>query len=248
MILSENALYIKYIRLKEAGDLPHEYPYTVPALAGFSGLRFRRPVTFIVGENGMGKSTLLEAIAVKAGFNAEGGSKNFRFATRETHSPLYGNLVLGRGLQPRDGYFLRAESFYNVATEIDQIADGIHRYYGDQVAPQAIARRKLPEPARTQAPRERLYIFDEPEAALSPSRQMYMLCRIKQLVESGSQFIVSTHSPIVMAYPGADIYEIADNGLQLTEPGANAAYLLMKRFCLDHEGMLRQLGFGIPES
>ncbi len=115
MILSENALYIKYIRLKEAGDLPHEYPYTVPALAGFSGLRFRRPVTFIVGENGMGKSTLLEAIAVKAGFNAEGGSKNFRFATRETHSPLYGNLVLGRGLQPRDGYFLRAESFYNVA-------------------------------------------------------------------------------------------------------------------------------------
>ena len=80
----------------------------------------------------MGKSTLLEAIAVKAGFNAEGGSKNFRFATRETHSPLYGNLVLGRGLQPRDGYFLRAESFYNVATEIDQIADGIHRYYGDK--------------------------------------------------------------------------------------------------------------------
>ena len=219
MILSENALYIKYIRLKEAGDLPHEYPYTVPALAGFSGLRFRRPVTFIVGENGMGKSTLLEAIAVKAGFNAEGGSKNFRFATRETHSPLYGNLVLGRGLQPRDGYFLRAESFYNVATEIDQIADGIHRYYGDK-----------------------------PEAALSPSRQMYMLCRIKQLVESGSQFIVSTHSPIVMAYPGADIYEIADNGLQLTELEQTPHYLLMKRFCLDHEGMLRQLGFGIPES
>ena len=93
-----------------------------------------------------------------------------------------------------------------------------------------------------------LYIFDEPEAALSPSRQMYMLCRIKQLVESGSQFIVSTHSPIVMAYPGADIYEIADNGLQLTELEQTPHYLLMKRFCLDHEGMLRQLGFGIPES
>ena len=85
-------------------------------------------------------------------------------------------------------------------------------------------------------------------AALSPSRQMYMLCRIKQLVESGSQFIVSTHSPIVMAYPGADIYEIADNGLQLTELEQTPHYLLMKRFCLDHEGMLRQLGFGIPES
>ena len=91
----------------------------------------------------------------------------------------------------------------------------------------------------------KMSIFDEPEAALSPSRQMYMLCRIKQLVESGSQFIVSTHSPIVMAYPGADIYEIADNGLQLTELEQTPHYLLMKRFCLDHEGMLRQLGFDI---
>ena len=201
MILSENALYIKYIRLKEAGDLPHEYPYTVPALAGFSGLRFRRPVTFIVGENGMGKSTLLEAIAVKAGFNAEGGSKNFRFATRETHSPLYGNLVLGRGLQPRDGYFLRAESFYNVATEIDQIADGIHRYYGDKSLHRQSHGESFLSLLEHRLRGNGLYIFDEPEAALSPSRQMYMLCRIKQLVESGSQFIVSTHSPIVMPTP-----------------------------------------------
>ena len=245
MILSENALYIKYIRQKEAGDLPHEYPYTVPALAGFSGLRFRRPVTFIVGENGMGKSTLLEAIAVKAGFNAEGGSKNFRFATRETHSPLYGNLVLGRGLQPRDGYFLRAESFYNVATEIDQIADGIHRYYGDKSLHRQSHGESFLSLLEHRLRGNGLYIFDEPEAALSPSRQMYMLCRIKQLVESGSQFIVSTHSPIVMAYPGADIYEIADNGLQLTELEQTPHYLLMKRFCLDHEGMLRQLGFDI---
>ena len=223
MILSENALYIKYIRLKEAGDLPHEYPYTVPALAGFSGLRFRRPVTFIVGENGMGKSTL-------------------------THSPLYGNLVLGRGLQPRDGYFLRAESFYNVATEIDQIADGIHRYYGDKSLHRQSHGESFLSLLEHRLRGNGLYIFDEPEAALSPSRQMYMLCRIKQLVESGSQFIVSTHSPIVMAYPGADIYEIADNGLQLTELEQTPHYLLMKRFCLDHEGMLRQLGFGIPES
>ena len=248
MTLSETTLYVKYIRLKETGDLPHEYPYTVPALAGFSGLRFRRPVTFIVGENGMGKSTLLEAIAVKAGFNAEGGSKNFRFATRETHSPLYGNLVLGRGLQPRDGYFLRAESFYNVATEVDQIADGIHRYYGDKSLHRQSHGESFLSLLEHRLRGNGLYIFDEPEAALSPSRQMYMLCRIKQLVESGSQFIVSTHSPIVMAYPGADIYEIADNGLQLTELEQTPHYLLMKRFCLDHEGMLRQLGFGIPES
>lgn len=203
-------------------------------------------MTFIVGENGMGKSTLLEAIAVKAGFNAEGGSKNFRFATRETHSPLYGNLVLGRGLKPRDGYFLRAESFYNVATEIDQIADGIHRYYGDKSLHRQSHGESFLSLLEHRLRGNGLYIFDEPEAALSPSRQMYMLCRIKQLVESGSQFIVSTHSPIVMAYPGADIYEIADNGLQLTELEQTPHYLLMKRFCLDHEGMLRQLGFGHP--
>ena len=146
--------------------MPHEYPYTVPALAGFSGLRFRRPVTFIVGENGMGKSTLLEAIAVKAGFNAEGGSKNFRFATRETHSPLYGNLVLGRGLQPRDGYFLRAESFYNVATEIDQIADGIHRYYGDKSLHRQSHGESFLSLLEHRLRGNGLYIFDEPEAGI----------------------------------------------------------------------------------
>ena len=123
MELTPDSLYIKYVRLKEEDETPQTYPYTVPALANFRRLEFRRPVTFIMGENGMGKSTLLEAIAVKAGFNPEGGSKNFRFATRASHSGLYEHIVLGRGLQPRDGYFLRAESFYNVATEIENVAD-----------------------------------------------------------------------------------------------------------------------------
>ena len=132
MELTPDSLYIKYVRLKEEDETPQTYPYTVPALANFRRLEFRRPVTFIMGENGMGKSTLLEAIAVKAGFNPEGGSKNFRFATRASHSDLYEHVVLGRGLQPRDGYFLRAESFYNVATEIENVADGVLKYYGDK--------------------------------------------------------------------------------------------------------------------
>ena len=110
MILSENALYIKYIRLKEAGDLPHEYPYTVPALAGFSGLRFRRPVTFIVGENGMGKSTLLEAIAVKAGFNAEGGSKNFRHAGNSRRAAATRVRARGSRIAGNESRALRTES------------------------------------------------------------------------------------------------------------------------------------------
>ena len=132
MELTPDSLYIKYVRLKEEDETPQTYPYTVPALANFRRLEFRRPVTFIMGENGMGKSTLLEAIAVKAGFNPEGGSKNFRFATRASHSGLYEHIVLGRGLQPRDGYFLRAESFYNAATEIENVADGVLKYYGDK--------------------------------------------------------------------------------------------------------------------
>lgn len=240
MTLPEELLYIKYVRLKEA-ERPRAYPYNVPALVNFSELRFRRPVTFIMGENGMGKSTLLEAIAVKAGFNAEGGSRNFNFATRPSHSELCEQLVLGKGLSPRDGYFLRAESFYNVASELEHIADGVLSYYGDRSLHQQSHGESFLALMQHRLFGNGLYIFDEPEAALSPSRQMYLLCRMKQLVEQGSQFIVSTHSPIVMAYPGADIYEITDDGLRLTELEQTAHYLLTKRFILDPESILRQL-------
>lgn len=241
MTLPEEMLYVKYVRLKDDPGRPAKYPYTVPALANFSELRFRRPVTFIMGENGMGKSTLLEAIAVKAGFNAEGGSRNFNFATRPSHSELCQQLVLGRGLSPRDGYFLRAESFYNVASELENIADGVLQYYGDRSLHQQSHGESFLALMQHRLFGNGLYIFDEPEAALSPSRQMYLLCRIRQLVERGSQFIISTHSPIVMAFPGADIYEITDNGLQLTELRQTSHYLLMKRFILDPEGIVRQL-------
>ena len=210
MILSENALYIKYIRLKEAGDLPHEYPYTVPALAGFSGLRFRRPVTFIVGENGMGKSTLLEAIAVKAGFNAEGGSKNFRFATRETHSPLYGNLVLGRGLQPRDGYFLRAESFYNVATEVDQIADGIHRYYGDKSLHRQSHGESFLSLLEHRLRGNGLYIFDEPEAGID-------LWSFQNLISVFEKMHETIHGSILIISHQERILETADKIVVLVD-------------------------------
>ena len=237
MELTPDSLYIKYVRLKEEDETPQTYPYTVPALANFRRLEFRRPVTFIMGENGMGKSTLLEAIAVKAGFNPEGGSKNFRFATRASHSDLYEHVVLGRGLQPRDGYFLRAESFYNVATEIENVADGVLKYYGDK----SLHQQSHGESFRTPALRTRTLYFDEPEAALSPSRQMYMLCRMKQLAEQGSQFIISTHSPIVMSYPGAEIYEITDRGLEPTELEETSHFRLMKRFILDRRGILRQM-------
>lgn len=242
MTLPEEMLYIKYVRLKDDAERPARYPYTVPALVNFSELRFRRPVTYIMGENGMGKSTLLEAIAVKAGFNAEGGSRNFNFATRPSHSQLYEQLVLGRGLTPRDGYFLRAESFYNVASELENIADGVLQYYGDRSLHQQSHGESFLALMEHRLFGNGLYIFDEPEAALSPSRQMYLLCRMQQLVARGSQFIISTHSPIVMSYPGADIYEITPDGLQLTQLEQTSHYMLMKRFVLDRGSILRQLG------
>ena len=241
MTLPEEMLYIKYVWLKEDAERPDAYPYTVPALANFSELHFRCPVTFIMGENGMGKSTLLEAIAVKAGFNAEGGSRNFNFATRPSHSQLWEQIVLGRGLTPRDGYFLRAESFYNVASELEQIADGVLRYYGDRSLHQQSHGESFLALLEHRLFGNGLYIFDEPESALSPARQMYLLCRMRQLVERGSQFIVSTHSPIVLAYPGAEIYEITDSGLRLTELEQTSHYMLMKRFVLDRESLLRQM-------
>lgn len=243
MILSEESLYVKYVRFREQAPLPARYPYTVPALANFQTLCLRKPVTFLVGENGMGKSTLLEAIAVKAGFNPEGGSRNFHFATRESHSELWEKLVLGRGLTPRDGYFLRAESFYNVATELEEIADGVLKYYGDRSLHQQSHGESFLALLEHRLFGNGLYIFDEPEAALSPSRQMYLLCRMKQLVEKGSQFIVSTHSPVVMSFPGADIYEITADGMQLTDLEHTAHYAVLRRFLLDRERMLRSLGF-----
>lgn len=241
MTLPEEMLYVMYVRLREGAERTDRYPYTVPALANFECLHFRRPVTFIMGENGMGKSTLLEAIAVKAGFNAEGGSRNFNFATRPSHSPLHEQLVLGRGLTPRDGYFLRAESFYNVASELEHIADGVLKYYGDVSLHNQSHGESFLALMEHRLYGNGLYIFDEPEAALSPSRQLYLLCRMKQLVERGSQFIVSTHSPIVLAYPGADIYEITDRGLQPTELEQTSHYMLTKRFILDRESLLRQM-------
>ena len=247
-----NRLFIRRVSVDSAAIPPGSYLAGLPAVHG-GGLVFTSPVTFFIGENGTGKSTLIEAIAVAYGLNPEGGSRNFAFSTRDSHSPLWRAVRLEKGpIPPHDAYFLRAESFYNVATNIDELDDApgdpsplIRSAYGGVSLHEQSHGESFLSLLEHRLRGNGLYIFDEPEAALSPSRQMYMLCRIKQLVESGSQFIVSTHSPIVMAYPGADIYEIADNGLQFTELEQTPHYLLMKRFCLDHEGMLRQLGFDI---
>ena len=205
------------------------------------------PVTFLVGENGSGKSTLLEAIAVACGFNAEGGTRNFTFSTRATHSELGEYITVAKRRYPRDGFFLRAESFYNVATNIDEMDEEpsfgprlIDSYGGVSLHHQSHGESFL-SLVQHRFGGQGLYLLDEPEAALSPARQLTLLGEVRQLAQRDSQFIVATHSPILMAYPGARIYLLSENGIEPVLYRETEHYQLTKRFLEDPERMLRYL-------
>ncbi|GAN00396.1 ABC transporter ATP-binding protein [alpha proteobacterium U9-1i] len=208
--------------LRGEGWVGDAYPFNLSAVRGWDRLFFHPKVTYFVGENGSGKSTLIEAIAVALGFNAEGGSRNFNFATHASHSSLHNQLRLARSpRRRRDGYFLRAESFFNVATEIhrlDEEPDGppIINSYGGRSLHAMSHGQSFMALLENRFGGDGLYILDEPEAALSPNRQMGFLARMHELIGQRSQFIIATHSPIILAYPDATIYELSDNGLSET--------------------------------
>lgn len=189
-----------------------EYPFSLAAVRDMDTMQFNPAVTFFVGDNGSGKSTLLEALAVAVGMNAEGGSRNFAFATRQTHSCLCDYLQLIRGARrPKDDYFLRAESFYNVATEIDRLE--VNRGYGDVSLHTQSHGESFWILLTKRFGANGLYFLDEPEAALSPSRQLAALAVIHGLVLRKAQFVIATHSPILMAYPNATIYLFSQDGV-----------------------------------
>jgi predicted ATPase len=218
-----------------------EYPFSIAAIRNLRELRLRGPVTFLVGENGTGKSTLLEAVAVAAGFNAEGGSRHFRFSTRPSHSTLNQHLRLVRPPgRPRDGYFMRAESFYNVATAAEDQYGVLDAYGGRSLHEQSHG-ESLMALVMHRLRGHGLYLFDEPEAALSPSRQMSLLAAMHGLVERGSQFIIATHSPILLGYPGATIYLFTDRAISAVPYRETEHYLITKSFLNNPEGMLREL-------
>jgi predicted ATPase len=189
-----------------------EYPFSIPSIRGLETLAFHPDVTYFIGENGTGKSTLMEAIAKVMGFNPEGGTKNSLFATRDTHSNLADFIKPGRSFKAaRDGFFLRAESFYNLASYIDEVQYN-GSYGGKSLHEQSHGESFLA--LLTQKFRGNgLYLLDEPEAALSPSRQLSALAVIHKLVRANSQFIIATHSPILMAYPNSRIYLFSDSGI-----------------------------------
>lgn len=235
-----------------ADRFQEEYLNGIPALKALRQYRFKKPVTFFVGENGTGKSTLLEALAIQCGFNAEGGTRNFRFATNETHSGLYRSMKVIRSIPfPGDGFFLRAESFYNVATEIQQIAasglGGMSDYqkfmecnYGGNLHEQSHGESFL-SLALNRFRGNSIFFLDEPEAALSPSRQMTLLARIHELVNDGCQFVIATHAPILMAYPNAEIILLSGDGAKPTPYRETEHYTLTKRFLDNPEKMLHYL-------
>jgi len=231
--------YITGIRLR---DMPQGYLANLPAVKHLyrsKELEFTNPVTFFVGENGSGKSTLLEAIAVAAGFNAEGGSRDFVFSTRRTHSDLCDLITTIRTIPPEDGFFLRAESFYNTASYLDENST-MKRYGGVSFHEQSHGESFL-SLVTNRFEGNGLYIMDEPEAALSPQRLLTLLVLMDELVKKSSQFIIATHSPIIMAFPGADIIQFSEKGMERVSYNETESYRITKQFMDDPERMIKYL-------
>ena len=216
------------------------YLRDIPAISGLDHFAFMHSVTFFVGENGSGKSTLLEAIAVAYGFNPEGGTRNYNFSTYDSHSELCRAIRLSKGIRrARYGYFLRAESFYNVATKEEEYSRGP----GGQ--PQHFHEKSHGESflalVQSSFRANGLYLLDEPEAALSPQRQLTLLMEIDRCAKEGSQFMIVTHSPILLGLPGAEILSFDDGQLHPCTYEETDSYQVMSMFINNREQILRRL-------
>lgn len=251
VMLNQDSQYVKAIHLKREEIVSYgEFPFNLPVIQSLHDIILHPNVTFIIGENGMGKSTLLEGMAVALGFNPEGGSLNFNFSSYDSHSNIDEYLQIIKGVnRPEDSFFFRAETYYNVATNIEELDKDEEPFFGPKII-NSYGGKSLHEQSHGEsffaAFNERfrgngLYILDEPEAALSPLRQMSMLARINELVNEGSQFIIATHSPIIMAYPYAKILQLKEEGIGETQLENTDHYSMMKQFFEDKERILHHL-------
>lgn len=236
-----NHQFIQHITIDWEKVSRDSYLRKIKALQGLEKLEFKAPITFFVGENGSGKSTLLEAIAIAYGFNPEGGTKNYYFSTYDSHSALYEALRISKGFQRAGwGYFLRAESFYNVATKEEEYADIAHpskKYHQKSHGESFLFL------AQSQLRPNGVYIFDEPEAALSPQRQLTLLMEIYNCANMGSQFIIATHSPILLGIPGADILSFDEGQIHSCEYESTQSYQITEMFINNRKALLDKLLF-----
>ncbi len=234
--IARGRYFVSSVRFRGEGGAG--YPFSIPAVRHLREARelfITAPVTFFIGENGTGKSTLLEAVAVAMGLNPEGGSRDHCFSTEETHSCLHDHIAVVREAYPTDTFFLRAECFYNTSTYIARSDPGAVNYHvmshGESFL--SIVRDRLRGNG--------LYLLDEPEAALSPQRQMSLLLMMDQLVSLNSQFIVCTHSPILMAFPGAVTLEFSDSGIRPVNYRETDHFMITKQFMTRPDHMIRML-------
>ena len=236
----DDELYLKAIGVDWDQVTPRSYLRDIPAIAALTRLELHAPVTFFAGENGSGKSTLIEAIAVAWGFNPEGGTRNYVFSTFDTHSELCGAIHLTRSVRrPAWGYFLRAESFYNVATKEEEYSRG------PGGRPQHFHEKSHGESFLALVQNtfrcDGFYLLDEPEAALSPQRQLTLLAEIDRLARDGSQFIVVTHSPILLGLPGAEILSFDDGAIHPVKYEDTDSYKVTEMFINGRERVLHHL-------
>lgn len=218
---------------------PDSYLRTIEAIRGVNTLTFHKPITFFAGENGSGKSTLLEAIAVAYGFNPEGGTKNYSFSTYDSHSELCDAVRLIKGIRkPKTGYFLRAESFYNVATKEREYVDALHpsKAYHEKSHGESFLTI-----AQDYLGADGVYMFDEPEAALSPQRQLTLLMEIHRCARAGAQFIIVTHSPILLGIPDAEIYTFDKGVIHPCEYEETDSYEVTEMFINNRKQLLHRL-------
>ena len=232
-----NNRYIREMDIDWEKISPDSYLRRIPALSSLETMKFTHAVTLFAGENGTGKSTLLEGIAAASGFNPEGGTKNFRFSTFDDVSELHSAIKLIRGTKrQRHGFFFRAESFFNVASAIlNEYDDGKQPNYHAQSHGESFLN------FIQDAGGDGLYLMDEPEAALSPQRQLTLLIHIVKMAEQGAQFIIATHSPILLGIPDAEILAFHEDGIRPAAYEETESYKITKLFVENRERLLGYL-------
>ena len=241
----DSNLFIKKITLeKDKIDSFEQYPFNIDIVKNFEELEFDTPVTFFVGENGIGKSTFIEALAVALNLPAEGGTENFRYETNNTTSELSNYIRVATYNRPKMKFFLRAESFYNFSSEVQRLVEqddyiSLYNSYGGNLH-ECSHGESFIKLIKNRFTDHGLYILDEPEAALSPQRQLSLLCLIDQLVKEGSQFIIATHSPILISYRDGKILDLNNNFKEINYKDTDI-YYLYKMYLDDAERMQQKL-------